>query len=364
MALCYKNGPSLRNAPSSAKNPNRHLASNSNFLNSNFSLYTGHLPCENLPLVRNRSQARAPFLEDLHLSPSRARTLGHPLSNLSESTMAKTRWAKTLFPSGRHKALIVAHMQGSMTEPSQPLAVPPSVEGAPLSSPSKWYETRRPPTTRGARSSRAKKSTSHPPKKKARISAPVEPSEPSSEPQPPQSPAIESQIPSRMTPEVVIRRPMVNQPPIEGNLDCQARSFHSELCFDRATFRLQPKLRDSFHLLQRYHMEHLMTPRDFFYPRVALDFYQSMTTHHVWDPTVIHFTIDGCHGILGARHSRGPVHSLWASTSRGLSSVGSSFSEWYGSYTIQRDIHTPISIEEWAPSQHSYSHTVHTRFRL
>ncbi|RVX06213.1 Retrovirus-related Pol polyprotein from transposon 17.6 [Vitis vinifera] len=56
-------------------------------------------------------------------------------------------------------------------------------------------KTRRPPTTRGARSSRAKKSTSHPPKKKARISAPVEPSEPSSEPQPPQSPAIESQIP-------------------------------------------------------------------------------------------------------------------------------------------------------------------------
>ena len=45
-----------------------------------------------------------------------------------------------------------------------------------------------------------------------------------------------------------------------------------------------------------------MTPRDFFYPRVALDFYQSMTTHHVRDPTVIHFTINGRHGILGARH--------------------------------------------------------------
>ncbi|RVW59061.1 hypothetical protein CK203_111530 [Vitis vinifera] len=52
----------------------------------------------------------------------------------------------------------------------------------------------------------------------------------------------------------------------------------------------------------RYHLEHLMTPRDFFYPSVALDFYQSMTTHRVRDPTVIHFTIDGRHGILGARH--------------------------------------------------------------
>ena len=49
-------------------------------------------------------------------------------------------------------------------------------------------------------------------------------------------------------------------------------------------------------------MEHLLTPRDFFYPRVSMDFYESMTTHHVRDPTVIHFTIDGRHGILGARH--------------------------------------------------------------
>ena len=95
---------------------------------------------------------------------------------------------------------------------------------------------------------------------------------------------------------------MVTQPPIEGHLDYRARLFHSELCFDIATFRLQPKLRDSFHLLQRYHMEHLLTPRDFFYPRISLDFYQSMTTHTVRDPTVIHFTIDGHHGILGARH--------------------------------------------------------------
>ena len=101
---------------------------------------------------------------------------------------------------------------------------------------------------------------------------------------------------------------MVTQPPIEGNLDCRARPFHSELCFDKETFRLQPELRDSFHLLQRYHLEHLMTPRDFFYPTVALDFYQSMTTHRVQDSTVIHFTIDGCHGILRARHIVEALH--------------------------------------------------------
>ena len=72
-----------------------------------------------------------------------------------------------------------------------------------------------------------------------------------------------------MTLEVVIRQPMVTQPPIKRNLDCLAKPFHSELCFDKETFRHQPELRDSFHLLQRYHLEQLMTPRDFFYPRVV-----------------------------------------------------------------------------------------------
>ncbi|KAL6310914.1 hypothetical protein AAG906_028066 [Vitis piasezkii] len=50
---------------------------------------------------------------------------------------------------------------------------------------------------------------------------------------------------------------MLTQPPIEGNLDCRAWPFHSELCFDITAFQ---------------------------------------------DPTLIHFTIDGRHGILGARH--------------------------------------------------------------
>ena len=104
-----------------------------------------------------------------------------------------------------------------------------------------------------ASSSRAQKSGSGPPKKKAKVSEPIDLTKPSSEspsePQPSQPPTTESQIPSGMTPEVVIRRPMVTQPLIEGNLDCRARPFHSELCFDTATFRLQPELRDSFHLL-------------------------------------------------------------------------------------------------------------------
>ena len=174
----------------------------------------------------------------------------------------------------------------------------------PPSPPQRKYETRRPPTTPGASNSRPKKSIHRPPAKKARVPGPRE----SSTPPQPWPPTIESQIPSRMTSEGLIRRPMVTQPPIEGNLDCQAWSFHYELCFDRETFRYQSELRDSFHLLQRYHLEHLMTPRDFFYPQVALDFYQSMTIHRVQDPTVIYFTIDGRLGILGAKHIAKALH--------------------------------------------------------
>ncbi|RVW77146.1 hypothetical protein CK203_054247 [Vitis vinifera] len=49
-------------------------------------------------------------------------------------------------------------------------------------------------------------------------------------------------------------------------------------------------------------MEDLLTPRQFYYPRVVLDFYQSMTTRGLRNPTLIQFTIDGRQGAIGARH--------------------------------------------------------------
>ncbi|RVW99778.1 Retrovirus-related Pol polyprotein from transposon opus [Vitis vinifera] len=150
----------------------------------------------------------------------------------------------------------------SIAEAPQASAIPPSKGKVPSNPPQCRYETRRPPTTPGASTSRPKKSVRHPPTKKTRVSGLGV----SSAPPQPQPPTIESQIPTEMTPEVIIRRPMVTQPPIEGNLDCQARPFHSELCFDMETFKQQSEFRDSFHLLQRYHLEHLMTLKDFFYP--------------------------------------------------------------------------------------------------
>ncbi|RVW21921.1 hypothetical protein CK203_101098 [Vitis vinifera] len=111
-----------------------------------------------------------------------------------------------------------------------------------------------------------------------------------------------------MPPEAIIRRPMIAGPPIEGNLDCRDRSFHSETYFDIEALRQQPELRDSFRLLQRYHMEGLLTPRQFYYPRVVLDFYQSMTTRGLRNPTLIQFTIDGRQGAIGARHIAEALH--------------------------------------------------------
>ena len=177
--------------------------------------------------------------------------------------MARTRGAKSSFPSSHLRIPRESCIQATTPEPPRPPVVPPPVEDVPINPLVRRYQTRRSLTMASESSSRGQKSGTGPPKKKAKVSEPIDLTEPSSEleseprpslppvkkPQPSQTPAKESQIPSGMTPEVVIKCPMVTQPPFEGNLDCRARPFHSELCFDTATFRLHPKLRDSFHLL-------------------------------------------------------------------------------------------------------------------
>ena len=203
--------------------------------------------------------------------------------------MARTRGAKSSSPSTRLRIPRGAPVQDSTSEPPRPRLVPPPVKSAPTSPPARRYNT-----VAGASSSRGQKSGTGLPMKKAKVSETINLTEsslepeldptpspppakksppPAKKPQPSQAPAKESQIPSDMTPEEAIRRPMVTQSPIAGNLDCGARPFHFELCFDIATFRIQPELRESFRLLHRYRIEHLLTSKDFFYPRVALDFY-------------------------------------------------------------------------------------------
>ena len=292
-----------------------------NDINSFFPILNDHL---NFKKVPRGAKPEHPLVCLLRLSKPSASPVV-----FADTAMARTRGAKSSSPSTCLRILRDMPIQGPTSEPPRPHLIPPPVEDTPISPPLRRYNTRRSLTIAGASSFRSQKSGTGPPKKKSKVSEPIDltdsSSEPESEPtpsppptkkshppakkpQPSQTPARESQIPSGMTPEVAIRCPMVTQPPIEGNLDCKVRPFHSELCFDITTFRIHPELRESFRLLQRYHREHLLTPRDFFYPRVALDFYQSMTTNQVRDPTVIHFTIDERHGILGARHIAEALH--------------------------------------------------------
>ncbi|RVW38729.1 hypothetical protein CK203_077535 [Vitis vinifera] len=135
----------------------------------------------------------------------------------------------------------------SLSQATEASGIPPSEDGA----------------ATGATTSCPESSVRLPPTKKAKTSGPSESSKAS------ESPA-DSEVPTDLSSKSIIRHSMLTAPPIEGNSDCRARPFHSELYFDQEAMRQQPELRDSYDLLQ--------------------------------SPTAIHFSIDGRHGVLEAKH--------------------------------------------------------------
>ena len=152
-----------------------------------------------------------------------------------------------------------------------PLDVPPHLAD---SAPQSRYHTRRASATPVAPTQIPPRS---PPIKKVKTS---EPGESSGAPW-----DLQSQPPST--------RRLRPSSPIEGNSDCRSKAFHVEAYFDHTILRQQTDLQDSYSLLERYHLVPFMTPPQFFYPQVVLDFYQSMTTRGVPVPASILFTIDG-----------------------------------------------------------------------
>ena len=70
--------------------------------------------------------------------------------------------------------------------------------------------------------------------------------------------------------------------------------------YDFPSFSINPKLRDSILLVQRYSLEPFMTPRRLFYPRVVIEFYHTMTSRCEPHPTALHFSINGRPGLLKA----------------------------------------------------------------
>ena len=106
----------------------------------------------------------------------------------------------------------------------------------------------------------------------------------------------------------IIRRPYFPCDPIPGNVSCRDRDFHGEVYYDLPAFVADPGLRDFMLLIQRYHLEPFMVPRQFYYPRVVIDFYHTMTSMREANPTALHFSIDGRPGILQASDITPALH--------------------------------------------------------
>ena len=136
------------------------------------------------------------------------------------------------------------------------------------------------------------------PPTRARTSGPSESS--SSRPQEPHSPPVQGStddLPPDLSPTSIIRRHSSIAAPLHAiqiaiPSNCTARHF--------PVFSADPKLRDSMRLVQRYSLEPFMIPRRLFYPRVVIEFYNTMTSKRVPHPIVIHFSIDGREGTLQA----------------------------------------------------------------
>ena len=111
-----------------------------------------------------------------------------------------------------------------------------------------------------------------------------------------------------LSPGSIIRRPYFPYDPILGNVSCMDRDFHGEVYYDLSAFSTDPGLQDSMLLIQRYHLEPFMVPRQYYYPRVVIEFYHMMTSKREANPTALHFSIDGRPWILRASDITAALH--------------------------------------------------------
>ena len=120
-----------------------------------------------------------------------------------------------------------------------------------------------------------------------------------SKPEPSPPPADQGSLP-QLSPALRIRRLMFSCDPIPGNVDLRARDFHMESYYDIPVLTEDQRFRDSMRLIRQYSLLLFMEPRQFFYPRVVLEFYHTMTSRGVPSPLEIWFSIDGHPGVLRA----------------------------------------------------------------
>ena len=147
------------------------------------------------------------------------------------------------------------------------------------------------------------------PSKRARTSSPGESStlRPRALPSPPYQGIAGA---PDLSPASIIRRPYFHFSPIPGNVDCSGRDLHGEVYYNLPAFSEDSELRDSMLIVQRYHLEPFMTSRRYFYPRVVIEFYHTMTSRREANPTSLHFSIDGRPWILWASDITAALHLL------------------------------------------------------
>ena len=146
-----------------------------------------------------------------------------------------------------------------------------------------------------------------PPHKRARTSGPGESS--TLRPRAPPSPTYQGTVGAPdLSLTSIIRWPYFPCSPIQGNVDCCGRDFHGVVYYDLPTFAEDPELRDSMLLVQRYHLEPFMASRRYFYPRVVIEFYHTMTSRREANPTALHFSIEGRPGIFQASDITPALH--------------------------------------------------------
>ena len=73
-----------------------------------------------------------------------------------------------------------------------------------------------------------------------------------------------------------------------------------ESYFDIPALTADQRFRDSMRLVRQYSLLPFMTPRQFFYPRVVLEFYHTMASRGVPSPLEIRFNIDDRPRVLRA----------------------------------------------------------------
>ena len=113
------------------------------------------------------------------------------------------------------------------------------------------------------------------PSKWARTSGPGESS--SSRPEPSPLAAVATSSP-QLSPASRIRRPLFVGHPIPGNVRLHRREFHGESYYDVPALMADPRFKDSMRLIEHYSLLPFMTPKQYYYPLVVLQFYHSMTS--------------------------------------------------------------------------------------